>query len=173
MSYKQLKNVTTCAFLCRWCTCVDNGVLRASYAATSSSYLPPWHGWMVAGLTTTVVLICSLTPQVTKWWNLSHIYWVTYIVFRMTVVVHLLLQMFLFLLSPHGDADGPGVFWYDNMITSLRKLPYEQRLKECKLTTLEERRKRGDLLETHKIMHGLESIREDLLYKRWYSTKGA
>ena len=43
------------------------------------------------------------------------------------------------------------------MTTTLRKLPYdEQRLKECNLTTLEERRKRGDLLETHKIMHGLE-----------------
>ena len=46
------------------------------------------------------------------------------------------------------------------MITSLRKLPYEQRLKECNLTTLEERRRRGDLLETHKIMHGLERIPE-------------
>ena len=31
------------------------------------------------------------------------------------------------------------------MISSLRKLPYEQRLKECNLTTLEERRKRDDL----------------------------
>ena len=40
-------------------------------------------------------------------------------------------------------------------ISSLRKLPYEQRWKECNLTTLEERRKRGDLLETYKIMHGL------------------
>ena len=46
------------------------------------------------------------------------------------------------------------------MITPLRKLPYEQRLKECNLTTLEERRERGDLLETHKIMHGLERIPE-------------
>ncbi len=33
-------------------------------------------------------------------------------------------------------------------------------LKECKLTKLEDRRKRGDLLETHKIMHGLEKILE-------------
>ena len=30
------------------------------------------------------------------------------------------------------------------MITSLRKLPYEQRLKDCKLTTLEDRRRRPD-----------------------------
>ena len=52
------------------------------------------------------------------------------------------------------------------MITSLGKLPYEQRLNECKLTTLEERQKRGDMLETHNIMHGLESIREDTFFTR-------
>ena len=52
------------------------------------------------------------------------------------------------------------------MITLLRKLPYEQRLKECNLTTLEERRKRGDLLETHKIMHGLERIPEVAFFAR-------
>ena len=46
------------------------------------------------------------------------------------------------------------------MITSLSKLPYEQRVKECNLTTLEESRKRGDMLETHKIMHDLERIPE-------------
>ena len=52
------------------------------------------------------------------------------------------------------------------MVTSLRKLPYEQRLNECKLTTLEERRKRGDLLEMHKIMHGLERMPEDTFFAR-------
>ena len=52
------------------------------------------------------------------------------------------------------------------MITTLRKLPYEQRLKECNLTTLEERRKRGDMLETHKIMHGLERIPEVTFFAR-------
>ena len=51
------------------------------------------------------------------------------------------------------------------MITSLRKLPYEQML-ECNLTTLEDRRKRGDLLETHKIMHGLERIPEVNFFAR-------
>ena len=58
------------------------------------------------------------------------------------------------------------------MITSLRKLPNEQRSKECKLTTLEERRKRGDMLETHKIMHGLESIREDTFFTRGDTLRG-
>ena len=52
------------------------------------------------------------------------------------------------------------------MITTLRKLPYEQRLKECNLTTLEERRRRGDMLETHKIMHGLERIPEVTFFAR-------
>ena len=52
------------------------------------------------------------------------------------------------------------------MVTSLRKLLYEQRLKECNLTTLEERRKRGDMLETHKIMHGLERIPEVTFFAR-------
>ena len=48
----------------------------------------------------------------------------------------------------------------------LRKLLYEQRLKECKLTKLEERRKRGDLLEKHKTIHGLEKITEDTFFAR-------
>ena len=52
------------------------------------------------------------------------------------------------------------------MITSLRKLPYEQRLKECNLTPSEERRKSDDLLETHKIMHGLERIPEVTFFAR-------
>ena len=52
------------------------------------------------------------------------------------------------------------------MVTSLRKLSYEQRLKKCRLTTLEERRRRGDLLETHKIMHGLERIPADRFFAR-------
>ena len=56
---------------------------------------------------------------------------------------------------------GPASCYQDKMIISLRKLLYEQRLKEGKRTTLEERRKRDDLLETHKIMHGLERIPED------------
>ena len=40
------------------------------------------------------------------------------------------------------------------------------KLKECNLTTLGERRKRGDLLETHKIMHGLERIPEVTFFAR-------
>ena len=52
------------------------------------------------------------------------------------------------------------------MITSLRKLPYEQRLMECNLTTLEKRRMRVDLQETHKIMYGLVRIPEVTFFAR-------
>ena len=52
------------------------------------------------------------------------------------------------------------------MATPSRKLPYEQGLQECKLTTLKEGQKRGDLLETHKIMHDLERIPEDTFFAR-------
>ena len=40
----------------------------------------------------------------------------------------------------------------------LSELPYEDRLKAFKLTTLEERRIRGDAIETFKIMRGLEDV---------------
>ena len=44
------------------------------------------------------------------------------------------------------------------LVPSLRKLPYEERLKRLNLTTLEERRKRGDMIETFKIMRNFDKI---------------
>ena len=44
------------------------------------------------------------------------------------------------------------------MVPELRELPYEERLKKLNLTTLEERRVRGDLIETYKIITGKEKI---------------
>ena len=40
----------------------------------------------------------------------------------------------------------------------LRKLPYEKRLEIWKLTTLEERRIRGDLIQMYKVLNGFESL---------------
>ena len=44
------------------------------------------------------------------------------------------------------------------MIPELRDLSYEERLKECCLTTLETRRLRGDQIEVFKILNGYENI---------------
>ena len=44
------------------------------------------------------------------------------------------------------------------MIPELRDLSYEERLKECALTTIETRRFRGDQIEVFKILHGYENI---------------
>ena len=44
------------------------------------------------------------------------------------------------------------------MITSLRKLPYEERLKLMDLPTLSYRRLRGDTIEAYKLVHGINSV---------------
>ena len=44
------------------------------------------------------------------------------------------------------------------MVPELRDLSYEERLKECGLTTLETRRLRGDQIEVFKILNGYENI---------------
>ena len=44
------------------------------------------------------------------------------------------------------------------LIPELSDLPYEERLKELQLSTLEDRRTRGDLIEVFKLVHGIENI---------------
>ena len=50
------------------------------------------------------------------------------------------------------------------IISGLRELSYEERLKECGLTTLETRRLRGDKIEVFKILNGYEKIIEILYF---------
>ena len=52
------------------------------------------------------------------------------------------------------------------MISGLQHLPYEQRLRKLNLTTLEDRRLRGDLIETYKLMNGYEDINPDQFFIR-------
>ena len=44
------------------------------------------------------------------------------------------------------------------LISEINQLSYEERLQQCRLTTLETRRIRGDQIEVLKIMHGYEDM---------------
>ena len=50
------------------------------------------------------------------------------------------------------------------MISELRDLSYEERLKECGLTTLETRQLRGDKIEVSKILNGYENIDRNIFF---------
>ena len=50
------------------------------------------------------------------------------------------------------------------MIPELRDLSYEERLKECGLTTIETRRLRGDQIEVFKILNGYENIDRNMFF---------
>ena len=50
------------------------------------------------------------------------------------------------------------------MIPELRDLSYEERLKECGLTTLETRMLRGDQIEVFKILNGYENIYRNMFF---------
>ena len=49
-------------------------------------------------------------------------------------------------------------------IPELRDLSYEERVKECGLTTLETRRLRGDQVEVFKILNGYENIDRNMFF---------
>ena len=50
------------------------------------------------------------------------------------------------------------------MIPELRDLSYEERLKECGLTTLETRNLRRDQIEVFKILNGYENIDRNMFF---------
>ena len=51
------------------------------------------------------------------------------------------------------------------LIPGLRDLTYDERLKECGLTTLETRRLRGEQIEVFKILNGYENIDSNIFSK--------
>ena len=51
------------------------------------------------------------------------------------------------------------------LIPGLRDLRYEERLKECGLTTIEMRRLRGDQIEVFKILNGYEHIDSNIFFE--------
>ena len=52
------------------------------------------------------------------------------------------------------------------LVTSLRKLTYEERLWRLGSTTLEKRRQRGDLIEAFKIMTGKEQVDSEQFFQK-------
>ena len=52
------------------------------------------------------------------------------------------------------------------MIPELKDFSYEERLKECGLTTLETRRLREDQTEVFKILNGYENIDRNMFFSR-------
>ena len=51
------------------------------------------------------------------------------------------------------------------LIPELRILSYEDRVQQCKFTTLETRRVRGDQIEVFKITYGIEGLDSGMLFK--------
>ena len=47
---------------------------------------------------------------------------------------------------------------------SIRDLPYEERLKRLKLPTLEQRRERGDQIQTFKIIKGIDKVDKNTFF---------
>ena len=54
---------------------------------------------------------------------------------------------------------------YDKRIKQWRRLSYEERLTELSLPRLEDRRIRGDMIETYKIITGKEDVKAEKLFK--------
>ena len=44
------------------------------------------------------------------------------------------------------------------LVPAISHLPYEERMKILDLTTLEERRRRGDMIEVYRILHGIDHV---------------
>ena len=60
------------------------------------------------------------------------------------------------------------------MIKGYQRLPYEERLTRCGLTTLEKRRERGDLIETYKILTNKVEVPREMFFtaKQYDGTRG-
>ena len=51
------------------------------------------------------------------------------------------------------------------LISEISQLSYEERLRQCRLTTPETRRIRGDQIEVFKVMHGFVELNKDTFFR--------
>ena len=58
------------------------------------------------------------------------------------------------------------------MVPNLKGKSYEERLKSLKLPTLDHRRKRGDLIQTYKIMNDIDKVKSGFFKIRTNNTRG-
>ena len=52
------------------------------------------------------------------------------------------------------------------MLPGLESMDYDQRLRELGLYSLERRRMRGDMIEVHKVLRGIDRVDSQLLFPR-------
>ena len=97
----------------------------------------------------------------------------------------LIIPLYMSLVRPHLEGptlEAPHEAWRPHMrkdidklervqrratrlISEISQLSYEERLQQCRLTTLETRRTRGDQIEVFKIMHGYEGLNKDMFFR--------
>ena len=58
------------------------------------------------------------------------------------------------------------------MTSGLKGDSYEKKLKEVKMTSLEERRQRGDIIQTWKILNGKDQVQENHWFQRYTENQG-
>ena len=77
--------------------------------------------------------------------------------------------------SPHLRKDIEAIEKVQRRATKLprelKELSYEERCKQLGITTLEERRQRGDMIEVFKIMKGIENIDANKFFQRNLNTR--
>ena len=86
------------------------------------------------------------------------------------VMIRPLLEYCVQVWSPHKQGDIDLLERVQRRATkivpALKNLPYEERLRRLNLTKLEERRVRGDMIETYKLLTGKEDIKPDRFFTK-------
>ena len=76
----------------------------------------------------------------------------------------------------HCDIDirEPKTKCVSKLVSSCKNLSYTERLQKLGLPTLEYRRERADMIQTYKILHGIDNVDKDKLFTmaQYHATRG-